>query len=141
MAIPTETQRTRDIMLIVGGNFTEDALGPLYQEVLTRLRGAPSAYLDTFERLFVARPVNAQQLSKLYLPSFLQRLAGVAPDRVRALAGHLLGQIDATAREMEQVVAEIGALDPQPQEVTFAVENLQIRRREFQQLSAMARKR
>ncbi len=139
MRVPAETQREHDVMLIVGGNFTEDALGPLYHAVLTRLRNAPSAYLDTFERLFVARPVDARQLSKLYLAAFLQRLASAAPDRVRALAGRFLGQIDTAVHAMEQTVEEIGALEALPQETAFAVENLEIRRREFRLLSATTR--
>lgn len=139
MAVPAESQREHDIMLMVGGNFTEDALGPRYKEVLARLHSAPSAYLDTFERLFVTRPVAASQLSKLYLAAFLQRLAGAAPDRVRTLAGHFLGQVNTTAQAMEQAVQEIGELDAQPQELTFAAENLEIRRGEFRRLSRMKR--
>jgi hypothetical protein len=124
---------------MVGGNFTEDALGPRYKEVLARLHSAPSAYLDTFERLFVARPVAASQLSKLYLAAFLQRLAGAAPDRVGALAGHFLGQVNTATQAMELAAHEIGELDAQPQELTFAAENLEIRRREFRRLSRMKR--
>lgn len=139
MTVPAESQREHDIMLMVGGNFTEDALGPLYKKVLARLHGAPSAYLDTFERLFVARPLAAPQLSKLYLAAFLQRLAGAAPDRVRKLAGHFLGQVNTTAQAMEQAAQEIGALDAQPQELAFAVENLEIRRWEFRRLSRTKR--
>ncbi len=135
MAVPSESQREHDIMLMVGGNFTEDALGSVYKEVLARLHSAPSAYLDTFERLFVVRPVAASQLSKLYLAAFLQRLAGAAPDRVRTLAGHFLGQVNTTAQAMEQAAQEIGELDAQPQELAFAVENLEIRRWEFRRLS------
>lgn len=135
MRVPTEMRRGHDVRLIVGGNFTEDALGPLYHEVLARLRSAPNAYLDTFERLFVTRPVNAGQLSKLYLAAFLQRVASAAPDRVRALASHFLGKIDTTARAMEQTVKEVGALEVQPPETVFAVENLKLRRREFRLLS------
>lgn len=136
MTAPAEIQREKDVMLMVGGNFSEDALGSLYRDVLTRLRNAPSAYLDTFERLFVTRPADARQISKLYLAAFLERLARAAPDRVRALAGHFLGQIDAAAHEMEQTVEEIGAIEALPQETAFAVANLEIRRREFALLSA-----
>jgi hypothetical protein len=129
-----ESQHVRDLKQIVGGNFTQDALGPRYDEILARVRANPKAYLDAFEKLYVARPANLRQLSKLFLPAFLQQVARAEPQRVRMLAGRLLSRVDTAARTVEQVIEQIGSAEAVPQETVFAAENLDIRRHELKEL-------
>ena len=80
---PNQTER--DLAIIVGGNFTPDALGPEHGRIRERLRAAPAAYLDAFERLFLARGANAPTLARLRPEAFLAQLQSVAPDRVRTI--------------------------------------------------------
>ncbi|HLZ85418.1 MAG TPA: hypothetical protein VKQ54_17785 [Caulobacteraceae bacterium] len=134
MTPSNERRREHDLNLIVGGNFTKDALGVLYDEVLARVKSDPGGYLDTFERLYVRRPADLRQLSRLYLPAFLQHVAGAEPQRVRALAGRLLSRVDTAVRTVEQVIEQIGAAENLPQETVFTAENLDFRRRELREL-------
>ena len=131
-------QNERDLRLIVGGNFTKDALGALYDQVLARVMSNPAGYLDTFERLYVSGPADLKQLSKLYLPTFLQHVVGAEPQRVRVLAGRLLGRVDTAARTVAHVMEQIGDAEKLPEETVFTAENLDIRRREFRELVAGA---
>ena len=129
MAVPSDTQREADIRTIVGGNFTADALGQTYREILARVTEAPDAYLDTFERMFLAAPPRVTELSRLFLPSFLQRVAPLAPARVRGISQRLLAQVETTARVVDQMIDQFGEAE------TPIAEDLNHRRRE---LSALA---
>jgi hypothetical protein len=95
MAVTAQARQVEDdLRTIVGGNFSPDALGDEYTRILQRLSAAPAAYLDAFERRFLAPSVDPRTLSHLYLPSFLERVASAAPERVRALSQRLLGRYD-----------------------------------------------
>lgn len=125
-----------DLRTIVGGNFSLDALGDDYARILQHVRAAPLAYLDVFERLFLAPGVDPRTLSRLYLPSFLQRVAAAAPERVRALSQRLLGQYDAALsiadHATEQDLNLMEALPPG--ETSRFVQRLEERRRTLRQL-------
>ena len=103
----------RDLRIIVGGNFTPHALLDEFAAILGRLRGAPSAYLDAFERLYLAPGLDVRTLSRLHLDAFLERMRPLAPDRVRMLGQRLLRQYDgalaiadhAAGQEMDLVEA------------------------------------
>jgi|SRR5687768_11311215 hypothetical protein len=134
MTLPSDTDREADINTVIEGNFTADALGPAYHELLSRLREAPEAYLDTFERMFVDTPAPIADLSHLYLPTFLEYLAPEAPERVAAISQRLLGQVESTARVIDQMIEQFGESET-PQEAADLAEDLEYRRRELRVLT------
>lgn len=90
------TQRTEDIYMVVGGNFTPDSLGPeTYDALVARVQADPRGYLDRFEKLFLGQSFDALAQSRLHLPAFLRLLADVEPERVKGLASRLLHQYNA----------------------------------------------
>jgi hypothetical protein len=94
----------KDIQMIVGGHFTPAAIGPQdYEAVLSRMKSQPDAYLDAFEDAFVGAHFDPQAQSDLYVAGFLKYLREVAPERVRALAEHLLKQYNAVLVIFDQV--------------------------------------
>jgi hypothetical protein len=96
MAVTSQARQVEDdLRTIVGGNFSLDALGDEYMRILQRLRAAPAAYLDAFERLFLAPNTDARTLSRSHLPNFLELVSSAAPERVRSLSQRLLRQYDA----------------------------------------------
>jgi hypothetical protein len=101
---PQASEVEHDLRMIVGGNFSLDALGPEYEHILQRVRAAPIAYLDAFERLFTAPRIDPRVQSRLFLPSFLQLVADVAPDRVRAIASRLIGEYNAALGSADHAV-------------------------------------
>jgi hypothetical protein len=90
-------QIINDVRLLVGGNFSKDALGTRYDQVLARVRARPAEYLRAFESLYVSRPLNAKAQSNLHLAFFLQLLRELDPARVRQLASTLLARYNTSA--------------------------------------------
>lgn len=105
-------QVERDLRIIVGGNFTPHALLGEFRAILERLHAAPGAYLDAFERDYIARGLDARILSRLHVDAFLDRMRPFAPERVRTLAQQLLRQYDGAlavadhAREQDFALTE-----------------------------------
>jgi hypothetical protein len=82
-----------DVALIVGGYFTPDHIGPTaYEATLRRVHANPEVHLDVFEQCMVRASLNAEVLSSLHLPYFLQLLRSDSSVRVRTLAGELQTQ-------------------------------------------------
>jgi hypothetical protein len=98
---PTEvssnlSQIENDIKAIVGGQFSEDSLGPTeHSKISSRARIRASQYLDVFEAMFLGLNFDATAQSNLYLPAFLELLHGQAPERVASIGRRLLTQYDA----------------------------------------------
>lgn len=96
------------------------------------MRAAPLAYLDAFERLFVASGIDPRRQSSLFLPSFLKLVAHAAADRVRGLAGRLLGQYDAALSVADHAAErDLGAMEALPEETARFVRSLDQRRRQL----------
>lgn len=134
-ASPQPDQVERDLHMIVGGNFSIDALGHEHTEILKRVRAAPLAYLDAFERLFVARGSLRQDQSNLFLPSFLKLVADVAPDRVRSLATRLLGQYDAALSIADHAIEhDPNAMEALPERTSRMIRHMDQRRRQLRVL-------
>ncbi len=91
---PAADPVAKDVALVVGGNFTPHAMGGAFTRILDRLRAAPAAHLDAFERLYVTPGLDSRALSRLHLDSFLEIMRPLAPERVRTLADRLLRQYD-----------------------------------------------
>ena len=100
---PNQTER--DVTMIVSGNFNPDALGPNYDRILQRLRAQPAAYLDAFERQYLARGANAQLLAQLRPAALLEELQTIAPDRVRTIAQRLVRHYDSALAVADHAAA------------------------------------
>lgn len=138
---PVEAQVERDVLQIVGGNFSPDALGPAYDQVIARLRAAPDAYLNAFERLFLSgRRLDARAQSRLYLPSLLRLLGDAAPARVRSLAERLLGHYDTAMSVADDAAERDHDLESLPPPTARLVQRLDSRRRELRDILGGARR-
>jgi hypothetical protein len=85
----------KDILLVVGGDFSPDSVGPdKYAAIVSRVRARASGYLDVLESLFLGTNFDAAAQSELYIPAFLKMVADVEPERVRSLAKQLVKQYD-----------------------------------------------
>src|SRR5271156_6747821 len=61
-----------DIEIIVGGNFTPDALSPeVYDSIVLKVKARPADYLTTFRQMFVIRRLDAETYSRLHLATFV----------------------------------------------------------------------
>jgi len=80
------------VKLIVGGNFTIDALGPLHADTLAAVRADPMAHFRAFERLYLARPTSRTALTDLFLNGFLALIKPSLPNEARRAARALLSR-------------------------------------------------
>lgn len=87
------------ILLVVGGRFTPDTFGPdAYAAINRAVADDPDGHLDAFERLFLGPHPSRRALTELHLPSLLQSLQQLRPQRVEALARRLSGMMASLAR-------------------------------------------
>lgn len=108
------SQITRDVQTIVGGQFTSDHLGPLFDEIKRRALASPAEYLRAFETMFLGRAMNPRAQSNLHPAAFLTLLAPRDPARVRQLASRLLAQYDTAMSVADSLLEEEGALEALP---------------------------
>ena len=136
-AAPQSNWVDSDLRIIVGGNFTGHALGDEFTRILGRLRTAPDAYLDAFERMFIIPGLDAQMLSRLHLDGFLDRMRPIAPARVQVLTDRLLRQYDAALSIADHAAGqEFSLVEALPAgETSRFVQRLDDRRRSLRVLS------
>lgn len=92
-----ETQVEHDLRLMIGGNFTADALGPdTYARVLGRARSRPPVYATVLVERIVGEHPDATWLSSSYVAATLEHLA--APDFAHAAAQRLVPHFEAALR-------------------------------------------
>lgn len=94
------------VKLIVGGNFTIDALGPVYTDTLAAIDADPMAHFRAFERLYLSRKTSRSTLTELFLPAFLALIKPHIPNEARRAARALLTRSDALAQTQEAELAE-----------------------------------
>jgi hypothetical protein len=93
---PNIEDMKKDVMLVVGGDFTPDSIGPdRYQSLVSRVRSDAAAYLNVLESLYLGTNFDAMAQSELYIPAFLKMVADVEPARTRNIAQQLVKQFDA----------------------------------------------
>lgn len=64
-----------DIRIIIGGNFSADALGSdIYNATLFRIKNKSPEYLKTFKEAFSVSTLNISTISSLLTPTFLSLL-------------------------------------------------------------------
>lgn len=127
----------REILLITGGDFSPAAMGPeAFDQILAQARARAPEYLDAFEKLFLGTRFDAQQQSRLYLPTFLGYLREAAPERVRAVAAHLLRLYDAVLVVFDQIPDKAALDQLLPSETANFLVRLNDRRLELRPLLA-----
>jgi len=135
MANVTDRQAAADVQLMVGGNFTPDALGPAHEQTLARVRAAADRYLKVFEQLYLARPMDVNQHSNLYLGTFLRALADVAPDKVATLARRLVQQTDTALAARGGAAGGPAASEGVAEETSRMLDRVEMRQRELRSLT------
>ena len=130
-----------DIMTVVGGSFTGQALGPdVYEATRARVQAQPDAYLDVFEQLFLGMNFDAREQSSLYLPTFLQLVQEDAPQQVRTrvqgIAAWLLKQYDAVLVLYDEAESQPVLLAMVPEETARLVQRLEDRRIDLRALAS-----
>lgn len=99
-------QVEQDVRMIVGGNFTPDALGPeTYAATRARAESDPERYLQVAQRLFMGPAFDARQHADLHLPLLLKLTSVSAPELTREVAVRLV-------REYEDSLERLPGGDP-----------------------------
>lgn len=92
----SEQQIEQDIQLMIGGGFTPDSLGPSdYAATIARAQAQASAYLETFESLYMGVHFDALRQSNLHADVLLRIVRDVEPELTRAVINRLLNQYNA----------------------------------------------
>lgn len=94
------------VKLVVGGNFSRDALGPLYSDTLAAIAADPQAHYRAFERLYLTARPTRQTLTELFLPAFVKHLAPHLPNEARRAARALLVRSRSLAQAQEAALDE-----------------------------------
>jgi hypothetical protein len=94
------------VKLVVGGNFTLDALGPLHRDTLAAIAADPQAHFRAFQRLYLAARPSRRALTELFLPAFLKHLAPHLPSEARRAARTLLTRSRTLAQAQEAALDE-----------------------------------
>ncbi|TWT45637.1 hypothetical protein RAS1_20650 [Phycisphaerae bacterium RAS1] len=121
-----------DLLLIVGGNFMPDCIGPdKHAEVCGRVQAAPDDYLQVFDSVFLAERYDATQVSSLYLPSFLEMVKNREPRHVRWSADALRTRYDAALISYDAARDKQKFMELLPDEPQRLVERVRVKRIEL----------
>lgn len=121
------------VRLIVGGNFSRDALGPLVDEVNRAVQADPAAHIQAFERLYLTGRPNRRAITDLFLGNFIARIRTTHPQDARRLAERLQGLMGSLARVQESEALE-NTQDPAATEISRQRLQLEQRRTELAKL-------
>lgn len=125
-----------DVLLVIGGNFTPDHLGPEgYAEVVARVRKQPEVYLSTFESMALGANFDALTLSRLHPEALLKQLAGFAPGRVQQTVERLQKQLDAVLVVYDSASDKQALAQLLPESTIRLAQRLEQCRRELQELN------
>jgi hypothetical protein len=125
----------QDILTMVGGHFTPQALGrPAYEEILARARANAGTYLEVFQQLFLGPHFDAVSQADLLIPTFLELLADAAPQEVQAVAELLLKQYNAVLAFHDAATDRAAFLQLLPEDTRRLSQRFASRRRELQTL-------
>jgi hypothetical protein len=133
----TSTDRNQiaaDLQLMAGGNFTPDALGPVYRETVDRVRSLPAGYLQVFKELYVARPMDLDRHADLYLANPLRILAKLQPQPVKVIVQTLLQQMSAAVATRSGRGGLATASEAVSDDTRQMLQRVDMRQRELQSL-------
>lgn len=85
------------VAIVIGGNFTPDALGSNHAAILSAIRADPTGHLAAFEHMFPAGAALQDALVEAHLPAFLAIVAPLAPEPTRRVVNRLLSATTAIA--------------------------------------------
>ena len=132
---PRMNEIEQDLMAMVQGNFTPDALGPdHYRAVLGRVRARPKPYLDVLEARFVTVPIDPVAHSNLHLGVALRVTAEGERARSQAIARRLLRQYDAVLIVYDEAKDKAALLELLPEETGRMLQRLHARRAELREI-------
>ena len=131
-AQPRMTPEDR-VRLIVGGNFTRDALGSLVEEVNRAVKADPAAHIRAFEKLYLTGKPNRRAITELFLGNFIARIRATHPQDARRLVEKLQGLMGSLARVQESEALE-NTQDPAATEISRQRLQLEQRRTELAKL-------
>jgi hypothetical protein len=121
------------VRLIVGGNFSRDALGSLVDEVNRDVQADPAAHIRAFESLYLTGRPDRRAITDLYLGNFIARIRTTHPQDARRLVERLQGLMGSLARVQESEAAE-NREDPAATEISRQRLQLEQRRAELVKL-------
>lgn len=124
-----------DILTVVGGNYSPDALGPLHQEIRERVRARPLEYLREFEAMFLSGRLDAAYVSNLHPQVLLTMVSDLQPERARRLAAGLASRLDPALSEADSLMEETGSLEALPEESAAMARRLRRRRAALHRLA------
>lgn len=125
-----------DLLLVIGGNFTPDHLGPeAYAEVVARVRKQPEVFLSAFESLALGANFDALTLSRLHPVVLFKLLVSVAPGRVRQTVERLQKQLDAVLVVYDSASDKQALAQLLPESTMRLSQRLEQCRRELQELN------
>ena len=120
---------------MVGGHFTPQALGrEVYEQMRARARANAGAYLDVFASLFLGPNFDPVSQSDFIIPTFLQMLADVEPERIKAAAEQLVKQYDAVLTFHDAATDRSALSQLLPEDTVRLMQRFLSRRRELQTL-------
>ncbi len=134
--MPTNSEEMqKDIMTVVGGDFTPDSIGPdRYNATVARIRADAGSYLGVLESLFLGANFDAAAQSELYIPAFLKMVADLQPARVRSIAQQLVKQFDAVLILHDAVKDKEALFQAVPPETANLARRLEQRRLQLKNL-------
>jgi hypothetical protein len=128
--------RESDIQLIVGGNFTPDALSPdVYDSIIGRVNRWPTQYLASFRDMFVKRRLDPDTYSRLHLGHFLGLVAAKRPEEVRQTARELQAIYDGILSSHGQTLEASAQFKSPRNDDEGVLQRLHIRRTELAELA------
>ena len=119
----------KDVLLLVGGDFSPDSVGPeRYQATVDRVRAAPGKYLDAVEAMFLGMNFDAEQQSEMSLPILFNLIFDQEPVRIRQIVEKLLKHFDSMLVLYDQAKDREALRALLPDEAINLTQRLEIRR-------------
>lgn len=118
------------VRLIVGGSFSLDSLGSVYQRIIDAVRADPAAHLRAFEQLLLHGPLSQADIGELDPVALLTIVRPLLPDETRRAAAAVSRRLASAARGREEAFQEATESD-EADEISFQRQLIDDRRTEL----------